>query len=147
MPKPNNLYLGVSEPALVDDFMRQLKHPLKNVVAAVREVILQADPRVGEGIYWNAPTFFFTGPMAEADPKTYPRYLAGFVFNRQDVVRVVFLRGATVKKDGGLLEGTFKDERKLAVFSSLADVKKHTPALQAIIRELIENCASKKKRN
>ena len=43
--------------------------------AALREVILTTDASIGEEIFWNAPTFFYTGEMKPFDPKEYKRYI------------------------------------------------------------------------
>ena len=132
-----NLTLGVSEPEKVDEFIKTLKHPMKDVVKYVRQVILSVDKRIGEGIYWNAPTFYFTGKMKPFEPKEYKRFIVGFVFNRQDCVRMVFLRGALVANKFNVLEGDFKDERKLIVFSSLEDAKEKAPQLKKVVEKLV----------
>lgn len=135
--KETNLTLGISEPEKVDEFMRKLNHPMKDIVKYVRELILSIDKQIGEGIYWNAPTFFFTGKMKPFEPKEYKRYIGGFVFNRQDCIRMVFLQGASVIDKTGLLEGEFKDNRKLVVFTSLADAKSKVKALKDIVKQLV----------
>lgn len=137
--KENALFTGVSEPEKVDTFMKALKHPKKNVAVQLRKVILSADKRVGECIIWNAPCFYFTGEMEPFDPKTYKRYLVGFNFFKKDVIRLILLRGADVKKDGGLLEGDYKDGRRLALFNSMADVTKNEKTLKSIVKELVKN--------
>lgn len=43
--------------ASVDAFLRDLDHPLKADIAAVRALILSASPAIREGIKWNAPSF------------------------------------------------------------------------------------------
>lgn len=136
--KETNLTLGISEPEKVDQFMSSLKHPMKDVVIYVRKAILSVDKQIGEGIYWNAPTFYFTGNLKPFDAKEYKRYIVGFVFNRQDCVRMVFLRGALVANKFKILEGDFKDERKLVVFNSLEDVKKKESEFKKIIKELVK---------
>jgi len=136
--KETNLTLGISEPDKVDAFMNNLTHPMKDVVAYIRAVMLSADKQVGEGIYWNAPTFYYMGKMQPFDPKEYKRYIAGFVFNRQDCIRMVFLQGASVAHLSDILEGDFKDGRKLVVFNSLDDVKKKEAVLKKIVKELIK---------
>ncbi|MBS4063832.1 MAG: DUF1801 domain-containing protein [Chitinophagaceae bacterium] len=136
--KQTNLTLGISEPEKVDEFMKNLKHPMKNSVAFIRSVILSADKRIGEGIYWNAPTFYFTGEMKPFDPKEYKRYIAGFVFNKQDCIRMVFLQGASVTDKSQILEGDFKDGRKLVVFDSFEDVKRKEADLKKVVKELIK---------
>jgi len=41
----------------VETFLAALDHPFKAEIVALRETILGADPRIGEGIKWNAPSF------------------------------------------------------------------------------------------
>jgi len=138
MSKENNLAKGVSEPEKVDDFMASLNHPMKDVATYLREVIMSIDKKIGEGIYWNAPTFYYTGTMKPFAPKDYKRYIVGFVFNKKDCIRIVFLRGAAVADPTNLLEGTYTDGRRLSVFTSVDDVKAKEKALKNIIKELIK---------
>jgi hypothetical protein len=46
-----------SEPEKVDAYIQNMKHPLKNVVEALRQLILETDHEIGEEVKWNAPTF------------------------------------------------------------------------------------------
>jgi hypothetical protein len=94
--KENNLTLGISETNVVDAYMQTLQHPLADVAAYIRQLILSFDKTIGEGIYWNVPTFYYTGTMPAFNPKEYKRYIVGFVFNKKDCIRLVFLRGADV---------------------------------------------------
>ena len=135
--KETNLTLGVSEPEKVEAFLNELSHPMTDVVRYLREEILRAAPEIGEGIYWNAPTFFYTGTMSPFDPKSYKRYLLGFVFNKQDCLRLVFLKGSSTKDPAGLLEGTYSDGRRLMTIQDLGDAKKKSAALKKIIKDLI----------
>lgn len=137
--KETNLTLGISEPQKVEEYMEKFNHPLKDLVLYVRDIILKTDKQIGEGIYWNAPTFFYTGTMKPFEPKEYKRYILGFVFNRQDCIRMVFLQGATVKDKTNLLEGDFKDNRKIVVFTGIEDVKSKENALKDIIKQLIKH--------
>lgn len=138
MGKENNLAKGISEPEKVNDFIKALNHPFKDVAICLRSVILSADKNIGEGIYWNAPTFYFTGKMKPFNVKEYKRFIVGYVFNRKDCLRLVFLGGASVTDKTGILEGDYKDGRRLVVFSSMDDVKKKEAALKAIIKELVK---------
>ncbi|GAB3339246.1 DUF1801 domain-containing protein [Marilutibacter aestuarii] len=38
-------------------FLRDLDHPRKDVVLALRGLVLDANPAIGEAIKWNAPSF------------------------------------------------------------------------------------------
>lgn len=44
-------------PEAVSAFMASLDHPYKPEIEAIRQAILGADPRIREGIKWNAPSF------------------------------------------------------------------------------------------
>ena len=99
MGKENNLAKGISEPEKVNDFIKALNHPFKDVAICLRSVILSADKNIGEGIYWNAPTFYFTGKMKPFNVKEYKRFIVGYVFNRKDCLRLVFLGGASRRAD------------------------------------------------
>jgi Domain of unknown function (DU1801) len=138
MPKKeNNLTLGISEPQIVKAFMQNLQHPLTDVAAYIREVILKIDLAIGEGIYWNSPTFYYTGNMPPFGPKEYKRYIVGFVFNKQDSIRLIFLHAANVTDKTAILEGDYKDGRRLITFTSIADVKSKEEALVEIVKELL----------
>jgi hypothetical protein len=136
--KENNLTLGVSEPTIVDDYMQTLQHPLAGVVVYIRQLIVSIDKTIGEGIYWNAPTFFYTGTLPVFNPKEYKRYIVGFVFNKKDCIRLVFLRGADVVDKTNLLEGDYKDGRRLITFTSITDVTSKEKALKEIIKQLLK---------
>jgi len=123
-----------SEPEKVDAYMQGLKHPLANVVEALRKIILSTDREIGEEVKWNAPTFFYSGEMKPFHPKEYKRYLVVFNLYRKDCIRLVFPSGARVKDKSGLLEGDYKDGRRLALFHNMEEVKSKKAWLQAVIR-------------
>lgn len=137
MKKQNNLALGISEPEKVAAYLDGLDHPLKDLAEYLRSLILAADPNIGEGIYWNAPTFFFTGAMPDFDPKTYKRYIVGFNFYRKDAIRLIFLHGARANNDSGLLEGDYPDGRRIVTFTSIEAAKANKKALGQIIQTLV----------
>jgi hypothetical protein len=137
--KENNLTLGISETNVVDDYIQTLQHPLADVVVYIRQLILSIDKTIGEGIYWNAPTFYYTGTMPAFNPKEYKRYIVGFVFNKKDCIRLVFLRGADVVDTTNLLEGDYKDGRRLITFTSIEDVISKEKDLANIIKQIIKN--------
>ena len=123
-----------SEPDKVDAYMKRLKHPLSDVVETLRQIILKTDPTIGEEIKWNAPTFFYAGPIRPFNPKEYKRYLVVFNLFKQDCIRLVFWGGAKVNDTSGFLEGDYVDGRRLATFSSLQDVKSRKKALQNALK-------------
>lgn len=127
-----------SDPKKVDAYMTKLKHPLADVVAALRKVILSIDGEIGEEIKWNAPAFFYSGEMKPSDPKEYKRYIVVFNLAQKDCIRLIFLKGARVNDKSGLLEGDYADGRRLAHFRSIEEVKSKKAALQSMIRKWLE---------
>lgn len=139
MKKETNLNAGISEPEKVTEFLNKLEHPLLDLMQYARNFILNINPVIGEGIYWNGPTFYFTGTLKPFDPKEYKRYLVGFNFYKQDTLRLIFLKGETATDPEGILEGDYKDGRRIASFKSIADLKNKETALKEILLELIQN--------
>jgi hypothetical protein len=142
MKKETNLTTGISEPEKVDMFITELKHPLRDVVEYLRGIILSIDKKIGEGIYWNAPTFYYTGKMKPFSSKEYKRYIAGFNLFKKDCIRLIFLRGSSAKNGAGLLEGDYKDGRRIALFYSVEDVKTKEKDLKKVIKELLKSINS-----
>ncbi|MDX2046305.1 MAG: DUF1801 domain-containing protein, partial [Chitinophagaceae bacterium] len=123
----------------VDEFMQNLVYPLKDVLQYFRKFILRVHPEIGEGIFYNAPVFYYTGKMKPFNLKDYKRYIAGSNLFKKDTLRIIFLRGASVKDTTNILEGDYKDGRRLLSFKSIEDVKSKEKALKSIIEELVKN--------
>ena len=127
-----------SEPEKVDAYMDGLTHPLANLVAALRAIILSTDREIGEEIKWNAPTFFYSGEMQPFNPKEYKRYIIVFNLFQKDCIRLVFPSGARVNDTSGLLEGDYADGRRLAHFHNVDEVQSKKTLLQSVIRKWLE---------
>ncbi len=138
MKKQPALTTGISEPDSVDDFIKSLKHPLRKLVIDIRKDILAIDPALGESVAWNAPLFFYTGEMESFDPKDYKRYVVGFNLFKKDSIRMIFLRGALASDPKGILEGDYKDGRRIVTISSPADWKKIAPEFRKIVIQLLK---------
>jgi len=124
-----------SESDQVDAYMKKLKHPLAGVAKALRDLILKTDPEIGEEIKWNAPAFFYSGEMAQFDPKEYKRHIVVFNFHKQDCIRLVFPSGARMKDTSGLLEGDYPDGRRIAQFRDTAEVESRKATLQRLVKQ------------
>lgn len=135
MPNKTSISTKASEPEQVDAYMRALKHPLKRVAEELRAIILNADSAIGEEVKWNAPAFFYTGTMAEFDPKQHKRHVVVFNLFKKDCVRLVFPSGARIDDTSGLLAGDYADGRRLALFSSIDEVHSRKLALERVIRK------------
>ena len=121
----------------VDDFMAVLNHSMKDLVVYLRQFILSIHSSIGEEIAWNAPSFIYTGRMLPFKPKEYKRYIVVFNLFKKDCVRLIFLRGADVDNSHGLLEGDYKDGRRLLVFKSIEDVQTKEAAFRDIVLQLV----------
>jgi len=124
-----------SETEKVDAFMAKLTHPLADVVAALRNIILSTDREIGEEIKWNAPAFFYSGELLPFNPKEYKRHIVVFNFQKQDCIRLVFPSGARVKDKSGLLQGDYPDGRRLALFHNMKEVESRKQILQRLVKQ------------
>ncbi|MCW3086780.1 MAG: hypothetical protein JWQ78_166 [Sediminibacterium sp.] len=110
-----------------------LEPGLARVVEILRRIILDTDATIGERIKWNNPSFYYTGEMKPFDPKEYKREL--IVFNLlKGRIMLVLPSGATIEDRSGLLEGDYKDGRRLIIFKDEADIRAKQKGLQKIIR-------------
>lgn len=117
-------------PAVVA-FLRELDHPLKEAIVALRQIILGVSPAIREEIKWNAPSFRTT------------EHFATFNLRAKDRVRLILHLGAKVKDTAakgieisdpaGLLEWLAKD-RCLVTFSDGEDVLAKRAALESVLR-------------
>lgn len=109
----------------VSDFIDQLNNPLKNEINAVREIILNASPKISEDIKWSAPSFAYKDNMATFNPRA------------KKFVNLTFHKGALIKDRTGLLEGD-KKEARVARFNNMEDILSKKEALESVVRKWIE---------
>ena len=75
--------------------------------------------------------------MREFDPKEYKRDI--IVMNLfKDRIMLVFPSGGKVNDKSGLLEGHYKDGRRISIFKDLSDVEEKQKALQKIIKDWLK---------
>ena len=133
MAKVSELVTKASKSENVDAYVANLKHPLAQVVKNLRRIILSISNEIGDEIKWDAPTFFYAGPMKPTNPKEYRRYIVVFNLFKKDCIRLVFPSGAKLKDSSGLLEGDFADGRQLAMFYGVQDLCSKEMALRRVI--------------
>ena len=109
----------------VDEFMDKLDHPFKVEVQAVRDIIKNVNRGITEQIKWSAPSFSYKG------------YMVTFNLWAKHRVHLVFHDGAILSNESGLLEGDYPD-RRMAYFSSMADVESKRTALEDAVREWVK---------
>ena len=136
MPPPTTT--KPSDPDAVNAYLARFKHPRKDVLEALRQVILKADSTIGEEIKWNAPTFFYTGALPPSDPKEYRRVLVVSNVFKPDCIRLVFWGAGQVNDPSGLLTGDYADGRRLATFADLPEVRSRQQALKNILKQQLK---------
>jgi hypothetical protein len=125
--------IKLSDEEQVTQHIQELESELGKIVEAIRQIILGTDKEIGERIKWNNPSFYYTGEMKPFDPKEYKREMIVFNLHKGRIM-LVFPSGAKVKDTSGLLEGDYKDGRRLVVFQDLQDVKAKKMVLQKVIK-------------
>lgn len=123
------------DPAVVA-FLRDLDHPMKAEVQAIRQLILDVSPTVREGIKWNAPSFRTTDHFATFNLRARDR--VDLILHTGAKVKATAEHGVTVADPAGLLKWLAKD-RCLVTFRDSEDVQVRGPALQAVLREWVQN--------
>ena len=119
----------------VEALLRDLKHPLKKEIQAVRLIMLAASPAVSEAVKWNAPSF-----------RTEKEFFATMNLRAKDEVQVIFHLGAKARADQkalkiadpkGLMKWLGKD-RALVSLGAGADIPANRRAREAIVRAWIK---------
>jgi hypothetical protein len=104
----------------VDAWMTAYDNPQKPVVARVREIILDADPRIEEVIKWSTPTFVYKGNLASFQPRA------------KQFASLLFHEGASIPGDFPRLSGGGEHARYVQV-TDLADAEAASQELTAIV--------------
>jgi len=105
----------------VDTWFERYDNPMKPVVQRMREMVLEADPRVDECVKWQAPTFMYKGNLASFYPRS--RVHASLMFHL----------GARIPGSFPRLEGTGDTSRVMKI-GSLEDAETARPELESIVR-------------
>jgi hypothetical protein len=123
-----------TKPENVETFLASLDHPFKHEILALRQIILDTDPHIAEGIKWNAPSFRTS------------EYFATFQLRAKDGVQLILHLGAkprdtsttgiAIADPESLLEWLAKD-RASAKFHDLNDIDARRSAFANIIRQWI----------
>lgn len=127
----------ISNQEQINEYISKLESPLGEVIEALRKIILSISPEIDEVIKWNSPCFVYIGEMKPFDPKEYKRDIA-VVNIRKGYVLLVFVTGTVINDTTGLLEGDYKDGRRLAKFIDVEDVNSKENALRIVISEWLK---------
>ena len=121
-----------SDSEQITQHIQKLDSSIKNIVQAIRESILSVDREIGERIKWNNPSFYYTGEMKAFDPKEYKRDIVVFNLHRS---RIMLVLPTGAKVNDGLLEGDYKDGRRIITFSDMEDFKAKEKQLHSVIKK------------
>jgi hypothetical protein len=110
----------------VDAWFGGYENPQKDLVQAVRTVLLDADDRLAEAIKWKAPTFVYKGNLASFFPKSTKH------------VTLMFHTGATLPDPDRILEGDGEVARSVKIRDH-EDLADKTPALRGLVTAWIES--------
>lgn len=125
--------IKMSDSEQVTEHIRKLGAELGAVIETIRKIILSTDKEIGERIKWNNPSFYYTGAMKAFDPKEYKREIVVMNLYKGRIM-LVFPSGAKVNDTSGLLEGDYKDGRRIVLFKDLSDVKAKENTLKKVIK-------------
>jgi hypothetical protein len=127
----------LSDTEQVTAHIKKLEPGLAKIIETLRKIILSTGKEIGERIKWNNPSFYYTGKMEPFDPKEYKREI--IVFNLfKERIMLVFPSGAKVTDSSGLLEGDYKDGRRIVIFKDMADVKAKEKILKGVIKNWLK---------
>ncbi len=120
----------------VSEYLRELKHPLKPGIEALRELILAVSPAIQEGIKWNSPSFRTSDYFATMN-------LRGS--KGEDRIWLILHTGAKgkagevkVADPEAMLKWLGKD-RCMVTFTDGEDIRAKGRSLQAIVREWVRH--------
>lgn len=122
----------------VDGFLAQLQHPAKALVVELRRVILAADPRIGEAVKWNAPSFRTTEFFATINLRS--RQGVGLILHFGVRKNAISTTGVDIPDPQARLRWLAKDRATLD-FRDADDLQAGSDALQALLREWIRHVA------
>jgi hypothetical protein len=111
---------------VVDAYMRDVDHPFKAEMEAVRQIILGASPKLSERIKWNAPSFYYGEDLGAFNPRA--TEFAHLI--------LLFPAGGGLPEKSAILEGNHKDRREVK-FHGMDDVKSKQRALEKIVRDWV----------
>ena len=104
----------------VDDWFDAYENPQKEVLLAIRDIVLSADPRIAECIKWKTPTFAYKGNLFSFNPRS------------KKHASLLFHTGAKIGGDFPLLEGNTPVART-AKIADLEELKSVEDQLKAIV--------------
>lgn len=103
----------------VDAWFEGYDNPMKDVVQAIRAVILE-DERITETVKWKSPTFMYKGNLASFNPRS------------KQHASLMFHTGAAIPGEHPRLEGGGETARYMK-FADVAEVESARDELRAVV--------------
>ncbi|MCB0495305.1 MAG: DUF1801 domain-containing protein [Cyclobacteriaceae bacterium] len=119
----------------VNDFLDNANHPLRAEIEALRKIILAAQPQLTENIKWNGPNYCNSGED-RITMRIYPPKQVQLVFHR-GAKKMEQPKERLVNDASGLLQWK-ENDRAVAGFKSLEEIKKAENNLKDIVKKWIE---------
>ena len=110
----------------VDEFLRELNHPLTAEIEAVRSIIKGVNKDIAEEVKWKAPSFNYKG-----------EYLVTFNLWETKRIHLVFHNPKISKVKSSILEGDY-ETRRMAYFADMKDIKAKRSLLEKALKDLIK---------
>ena len=98
----------------VMEYIEKSEPPFQELIKALIQIVLEAEPQMEEAIKWNRITFTLNG--------NWNHWICG-IEQAKKHVSFVFHKGALLKDSSDLLQGTGKYTRQIRV-TGLADINK-----------------------
>ncbi len=121
--------------AAIDAFLAALEHPRKAEIVALRALIVGVDPRISDGIKWNAPSFRTTEYFATMHLRE--KTGLGLILHLGAKKRAVGAPSPVIDDPERLLKWLAPD-RAMLVVRDAADLAVKRDGISAILRSWIE---------
>ena len=121
--------------SIVTKFLDDSKHPLRKEIDLLRQIILKAANGLTEDIKWNGPNYCFEG-SDRITMRIQPPTQIQLIFHR-GAKKLAQPKGKLIADTSGLLVWK-ENDRAVATFKSIADIKNAKPDLDNIVSNWIK---------
>lgn len=125
---------GANAPTVVE-FLQALKHPEKETIVRLREILLAADSSIVDEVKWNAPSY----RTSEFFATTHLRAKTGTAVILHFGAKKRAINPRSEIADPGALLQWLADDRAMVSFANLADLNAKRIAFLSLIRAWIEH--------
>jgi hypothetical protein len=112
----------MSKTKKIDEFLANLKHPMKSGIVEAIKIFRGAGKELEEDVKWGGPSFDYKEPMATLNPRI------------SDYIVFIFHKGELIKDKSGLLEPAPKGKAYLKLHS-MKEIKDNKTNIQNIVKE------------